>query len=105
MGAKDLFDFHRQQIPIQHCGRFHHDFCKRQHREFHRESTRIPDAAGNGLSPLAQMTVAGAQTIPRVQNGDDWLAKKLRAIQANLLQSLAMSKRPKIVFTEPTIAS
>ena len=105
MRPQELLHLEREKIAIQHRRRLDHDLAKRQDRQLDRESAAGDYAARRGLGALSQMRVARAEPALRVQDSDDRLAEEFFAIEADLLQPLAVRESPHVVAAEPAGAA
>src|SRR5262249_26300959 len=94
-----------EKIPIEHGGGLHHWLRERHRRQLDRKPARLQDAAPYVLRPRAQVSVAGVDVTPRVDDTDDRLAAPILRIVAELAQPRAMAERTQVVDAEPAMAA
>ena len=69
--AHGLFEFHREEIAIEHRGRLHQVLAKRDDRELDGDATRRFDARAQRREVLGERLVAGIEITGGVGESDD----------------------------------
>src|ERR1700730_18469985 len=103
--AQQLFDFHREEISVEHSCRFLKVLRESHYRHFDGESTGLPDPTLNFFSSFLKVCVAGIDFAPCIHNGDDWLARVVRRRVPHLCRSRSMSEGAEVVNSVPAMTS
>src|SRR5262249_24759885 len=89
----------------EHRAGLHKRFVETGDGHLDREPARLPDAALDLFSALAEVRVTGIQVRPGVENGNDRLALPIGAAETHLGETGALPKRPPVIRPEPAVRS
>ncbi len=105
IGLQQFLGFHREEVAIQHRGRFLERLGERHHRHFDRKATGLPDAALHFFDALFEVRVARVDLAPRVDDGDHRLAHVIRRVVTHLRGARTVAERAQIVHAVPAVAA
>ena len=103
--TQQLLGFHRQQVAIEHGGRFLERFGQGDRRHLQRETAGLPYAALHFLGALAKMRVTGIDVAPGIDDRDHRLAGEILARVTHLQRARTMAERAQILGAEPAMAA
>ena len=101
VAAQQLLGLNGQQVAVKHGGGLDDGLGQRDRRQLDRETTRLQNAALDVFDALLEVTVAGADIAPGVDDGDHGFAHPVIGAVAQLHHARAVTKRAQVVRRHP----